>query len=187
MASCPELEKIHIISHSQGTNVITNALRELFIEARAAGRDLQKQFKIGNLVLAAPDIDFGVAIQRIANEQFFNGVERLTIYVSKNDFMLGLADWLLSSSRLGKIRSEDIPQTLKRNAAKVGRTHVIDVKVKTDSSGHDYFHTSPAVSSDLILLLRDNRDPGASNGRPLIQLDNNFWQITDKYPYVPSE
>ncbi len=183
LASCRELKKIHIISHSQGANVITTALRELFIEARAAGRDLQKEFKIGNLVLAAPDIDFGVAMQRISNERFFNGADRLTIYVSKNDFMLGLADWLLSSSRLGKIRSKDISQTLKRNAAKIGRTHIIDVKVKTDSSGHDYFHTSPAVSSDLILLLRDNRAPGAPNGRPLIQLDNNFWRITDDYPY----
>ncbi len=187
LALCPELKKIHIVSHSQGTNVITNALRELFIEARAAGRDPQKQYKIGNLVLAAPDIDFGVAIQRIANEQFFNGVGRLTIYVSKNDFTLGLADWLLSSNRLGKIRSDDISQTVKRNAAKVGRTHVIEAKLKRDSSGHSYFYTSPAVSSDLILLLRDNRDPGASNGRPLIQQDINFWQITDDYPYVPSE
>ena len=187
LALCPELEKIHIVSHSQGTNVITNALRELFIKARAAGRDPQKQFKIGNLVLAAPDIDFGVAMQRIANEQFFKGVERLTLYFSKNDFTLGLADWLLSSNRLGKIRSDDISQTLKRNAAKVGRTHVIEAKLKTDSAGHSYFYTSPAVSSDLILLLRDNRDPGASNGRPLIQLDNNFWQINDDYPHISSD
>ncbi len=138
-------------------------------------------------MLAAPDIDFGVAMQRIANERFFNGVDRLTIYVSKNDFMLGLADWLLSSNRLGKIRSGDISETLKRNAAKVGRTDVIDAKVKTDFSGHDYFYMSPAVSSDLILLLRDNRNPGKTNGRPLIKLDSRFWQITDDYPYATAD
>lgn len=187
LASCPELEKIHIITHSQGTNVITNALRELFIEAQAAGRNPRAEFKIANLVLAAPDIDFSVAIQRIANERFFTGVDRLTIYVSKNDMALGAADWLFSSHRLGEVGLEDISANLKRNAAKIRRTHVINAKVKAEFFGHSYFYTSPAVSSDLILMLRDNRDPGSINGRPLVQLDNNFWQINDDYPNVPSE
>jgi len=187
LASCPELEKIHIVSHSQGTNVITNALRELFIEARAAGQDPRRQFKIGNLVLAAPDIDFGVAVQRIANERFYTGVDRVTLYVSKDDRALESADWLFRSHRLGEVRLEDVSENLKRNAAKVRRTHVIDAKVKAEFFGHSYFYTSPAVSSDLILLLRDNRDPGSANGRPLIQLGNNFWQINDDYPDFSSD
>jgi hypothetical protein len=59
---------------------------------------------------------------------------------------------------------------------------VIDAHVRTDFLGHSYFHENPAVSSDLILLLRDNRGPGAENGRPLIRRDNNFWEIDDTYP-----
>jgi esterase/lipase superfamily enzyme len=187
LASCPELEKIHIVSHSQGTNVITNALRELFIEARAAGQDPRTKFKIANLVLAAPDIDFGVAVQRIANERFFDGVDRLTLYVSKDDRALQSADWLFSSHRLGEVRLDDVSENLRRNAGKVRRTHVIDTRVKAEFFGHSYFYTSPAVSSDLILLLRDNRDPGSANGRPLIELGNNFWQIKDGYPYISSD
>jgi hypothetical protein len=38
------------------------------------------------------------------------------------------------------------------------------------------------VSSDLILLLRDNRGPGAENGRPLIKRQESFWEIDDMYP-----
>ena len=77
----------------------------------------------------------------------------------------------------------------------VENPHSLKVKVERDGAnqvkaefvGHSYFYTSPAVSSDLILLLRDNRDPGSSNGRPLIQLGNNFWQIQDGYPYISSD
>jgi hypothetical protein len=68
------------------------------------------------------------------------------------------------------------------------RTHIIDAKVKTNFIGHNYFHASPAASSDLILLLRDNRDPGVENGRPLINLGvHYFWRLTDGYPNILPE
>lgn len=181
LASCPQLEKIHIISHSQGTNVICNAVRELIIEARAAGEDPLKLYKIGNLVLAAPDIDYDVALQRIAAERFYTGVEHVTIYVSKRDKMLGTADWLFQSERLGQLQVTEIPQTIRLRGSRIRSTDIITAEVKAESKGHYYFYTSPAVSSDLILLLRDNRKPGIENGRPLLQLDQNFWKITDKY------
>ena len=47
--------------------------------------------------------------------------------------------------------------------------------------GHSYFHDSPAVSSDLILTLRDGCDPGAQNGRPLTPIDTGFWALDDGY------
>ena len=56
--------------------------------------------------------------------------------------------------------------------------------MKTNFTRHSYFRTNPAVSSDLILMIRDNRDPGAENGRPLIEIDRglNYWKIKDGYP-----
>ncbi len=50
--------------------------------------------------------------------------------------------------------------------------------------GHAYFYRHPAVSADLILLLRDQLEPG-SPGRPLHKRGENFWQITPDYPGVP--
>ena len=61
IASFPEVEKIHLIAHSRGTDVAVAALRELTIGARAAGIDPRKRFKIHNLILAAPDLDLQVA------------------------------------------------------------------------------------------------------------------------------
>ena len=65
-AACPELKKIHIIAHSRGTHVATSALRELFIEARGGNVDPREACKIGNVVLASPDLDLDVTIQRLS-------------------------------------------------------------------------------------------------------------------------
>ena len=50
---------------------------------------------------------------------------------------------------------------------------------------HFYFYGHPAISSDLILLLRDNRGPGADNGRPLADEAGGLWRIDEDYP-VPN-
>ena len=61
------------------------------------------------------------------------------------------------------------------------RTQIIDARVSTGFVGHSYFYAHPAVSADLILLLRDNLEPG-SPGRPLRKHGANFWYITVDYP-----
>jgi hypothetical protein len=45
-----------------------------------------------------------------------------------------------------------------------------------------YFYHHPAVSSDLILLLRDNRRPGAQYGRPLAGEGGPVWRVDKDYP-----
>jgi hypothetical protein len=50
-----------------------------------------------------------------------------------------------------------------------------------DRYGHSYFRTSPTVSSDLVLMLRDDLDPGTP-GRPLEHIDVNYWRIPPGYP-----
>ncbi len=48
--------------------------------------------------------------------------------------------------------------------------------------GHSYFYGSPAVSSDLLLVLRDGRKPGAEYGRPLKRQADGFWRLERDYP-----
>ncbi len=181
LADCEELEKIHVISHSQGTKVITSALRELFIETWAGGGDPLRKYKIGNLVLAAPDIELGVALQQLATARIFEGLERMTIYVSGEDKAMWAADWLFSSDRLGQLHLVDFVDAMIENAPAIRRTYVIEAQVKADILGHAYFYLNPAVSSDLILMLRYNLDPGAENGRPMKMLHPYFWLIDDNY------
>ena len=105
LAMVPELEKIHIIAHSRGTDVASTALRELLIEARGAGNLLRETMKIGHVILASPDLDMEVVRQRFGAERFDNACEHLTIYVSSKDKAIGLAEWLFQSKqRLGQLR-----------------------------------------------------------------------------------
>jgi hypothetical protein len=53
------------------------------------------------------------------------------------------------------------------------------------STSHDYAFAHPAVVSDIFLLLRDGKAPGAANGRPLRVPAEGVWEITNDYPQAP--
>lgn len=183
VASMPEVEKLHLVGHSRGTDVITTALRELFIEARGAKENIRQKYKVDNLLLAAPDLDFSVLLQRLTAENFGPAVGRVTIYASRSDRAIGLASWLFGSRRrLGQLSPEDVSPELKKRFAIFKGLALVDAQVSSGFVGHSYFHDSPAVSSDLILTLREGRDPGAENGRPLIHVESSFWELHDGYP-----
>jgi esterase/lipase superfamily enzyme len=183
IASCPDLEKIHLIAHSRGTDVLMTALRELNLKYRGAGKQTRSELKLGNLVLAAADLDFEVTSQRITAELLPLIPERMTVYVSATDRAIGLADLLFGSKRrIGQLRWTDLTPEQRNALDAVSQMQVIDARVNTGFLGHSYFHASSAVSSDLILLLRDNCGPGAENGRPLIRRSGGFWELRDGYP-----
>lgn len=183
LASCGDLKKMHLIAHSRGTDVLMTALRELNIEYKSAGKSPGAELKLGNVVLAAADLDLRVAQQRIIAERVPLMAERMTIYSSEKDLALGAAGILFrAGDRVGQIRPEILTDQQKANLETGLQFNIIQAKVATTFLGHDYFHSNPAVSSDLILMLRDNKDPGAENGRPLTRQLANFWEIVDGYP-----
>ncbi len=183
LATIPELRRINVIAHSRGTDVAASALRELLIEERGAGRVARESFRIGHVVLASPDVDIDVSAQRFTAERFHRACESLTVYVSGKDKAIGLADWLFRSRRrLGQIRPEDLTETQKKGLGLIPTVYIVDCRVKSGFLGHSYFHSSPAVSSDLILALRYGAAPG-SPGRPLEQAFPGYWVLDDeKYP-----
>jgi esterase/lipase superfamily enzyme len=184
LASIPELEQLHFIAHSRGTDVLTSALRELYIETQASGKSFRTVYKIKNVVLAAADLDLEVVTQRVAAEYMGLGSERNTIYVSEVDKAIGFSGCLfLSFRRMGQLRPEDLSDEQRMHLERIARTQLIDARVPTGFIGHAYFYRHPAVSADLILLLRDDLEPG-SPGRPLRKRGVNFWQITPDYPNV---
>jgi len=120
LASCPDLERIHILAHSRGTDVLTTALRELVIEARAQGKDPGATFKIADVTLAAPDLDFEVFVQRIAGEKVGQGLGKVTIYVSEDDKAIGLSTWLFfGMQRVGRLSYEALDPTLRTRLGQI--------------------------------------------------------------------
>ena len=191
IASFPEVQKIHIIAHSRGTDVAVAALRELTIGTRIAGIDPKRKFKIHNFILAAPDIDVSVAEQRIAGDKILLSVDRFTIYTSPEDGAIGAANKLFRSprGRIGSFDPDHATQNIKAgmafnwsNFAIVNFPGTYDAKGrKGDRFGHGYFRNAPSVSSDIILMLRDDLDPGTP-GRPLEHVDLDFWSLPPGYP-----
>jgi esterase/lipase superfamily enzyme len=178
---CPQVEKVHIVAHSRGTEVTTAALRELLIEHKHADKTAREALKLGNVVLAAPDLDFDVVQERLGGERVGFMPERVTIYTSPSDRALGLADILtLGAIRLGQVQLKGMPPQL-RQLLNTLPINMVMATVTSDATGHSYFTGSPAVSSDIILMLRDNRQPGAEHGRPLKKHMKNFYEIHDDY------
>ncbi|MHC4385137.1 MAG: alpha/beta hydrolase [Planctomycetota bacterium] len=177
------LEKIHIIAHSRGCDVATTALRELIMVARAGGLDPQATLKIGQLVIAAPDLDADVTQQRFAAERLYDGFELSTLYVTRKDRALGTAEWLFSSPRrIGKLRPEQLTAEETERHGRIPNIDIVDARVRTDFLGHGYFLSNPATCSDVILFLRYGRAPGAENGRPLTEVIPNYYILDDNYP-----
>jgi esterase/lipase superfamily enzyme len=124
-----------------------------------------------------------VTIQRITTERFSFCVDHMTMYVTANDRAIGFSNWLLGSRRrMGQLSLADMSPEMKERLSSVSNTDIIKARVKLDFTGHDYYRSNPAVSSDLILLLRDKCAAGAANGRPMTKLAPNYWRIDDGYP-----
>ncbi len=184
LAAQPEIENIHLIAHSRGTDVVVSAFRELVIWARGAGLDPREHFKIKNFVLAAPDLDVQVVSQRIAAERLALAVDQATLYSSPDDKAIGFAELLFASPRgrvgtmvIDKLNEEEIGR-MKANASRVT---VVNFHGKSTGYGHSYFRDNPAVSSDLVLTIRYGLKPGET-GRPLKHIGLNFWRVPEGYP-----
>jgi esterase/lipase superfamily enzyme len=180
----PEVENIHLIAHSRGTDVAVSAFRELVIWARGAGISPRERFKIKNFVFAAPDLDVQVISQRIAAERLVLEVDQGTLYSSPGDQAIGIAEMLFASprGRLGTLAIGELNQEeTRRMKANAARVTVVNFEGESSGFGHDYFRTNPAVSSDLVLMIRYGFKPGEA-GRPLEHIGLNFWRVPEGYP-----
>jgi esterase/lipase superfamily enzyme len=185
LASIPEIESFHLVAHSRGTDVLSSAIRELSLVARAAGTPDPETFRDSHIVLAAPDLDMDVVSQRIIAEEIGKEVLNLTVYTSQTDKAISLAEQFFKSpTRLGRVNVQNLtPEVLALVENMEGISFVDLQDIDTKGVGHAYFHSDPAAVSDLILTVRYGREPGEENGRPLKPVTANFWQIEPGYPH----
>jgi esterase/lipase superfamily enzyme len=184
LASCPDVKRINIIAHSRGTAVAVDGLRELHMEISGHGVSTRKYLKLGTLVLAAPDIDLDVIIQKAITVRLGQVPERFVMYINPNDKALGLSSWLFGNiQRLGDIKADQFSPAELEALRKSMTVQVVQAQISiTGSFGHDYFHANPGVSSDLVLVMRFKAPPGAAYGRPLRNNQKGFWIVDDSYP-----
>ena len=180
LSAIPEIKNLHIIAHSRGTDVVTTALRELLIESRGSQSSFKEDFRIANLILAAPDIDYGVMQQRLMAEAFGTGFKRITVYTTANDKALSVSQLLMRGLRFGRLGSKNIEPGEKAILEVVGNVDFVQALGVKTLTGHDYFISNPAVSSDLLTVINYSVKPGGTL-RPLIHAGGNFWLLPDDY------
>jgi hypothetical protein len=87
---------------------------------------------------------------------------------------------------VGDVHPDDFTADEARLLEQIGAYDFVDARVKTGPLGHSYYHSNPAVSSDLILLLRYGARAGSPE-RPLKQITSSYWVLDDEdYPFVES-
>ena len=194
IAETPGLERLHLIAHSRGTDVLVTAASDLNFEAYTQGSNFSQRYKISNLVLVAPDLDIDVNAAKFfkvlsdpdvpygpaPNPRMVLGRApdfRITIYVSPDDRALATSGSLFGSvARLGRINEAMLTPEEIEQIRTFGLIDVIQVEGRTDPFGHSYLTSNPKVSSDLIAMLRYRLAPN-DPGRPLEEVDRPFWRI----------
>ncbi len=189
LGSLDEVEKVHIIAHSRGTDVASNALHQILLMNGSDPLAARAAIKLGIVVLAAPDLDSEVVRQRFLVDRMFNLPESVVVYVSRRDKAIGISSKLFSSRRrVGRLQPEDLSEQEQQTLEALNTVmQVIDADVTGYSEfGHNYYYRHPAVSSDLVLVLTGHTDPGAQHGRPLTPIAGGFWRLDNDYWARPS-
>ncbi len=173
---------IHIIAHSAGSPVAIHALRELRLKHHGHSREqLLERFRIGRLVLAAPDMDL-MGFFAAREDGFHEMAERVAFYANRTDRALSLSRWLSHQDRLGDSVGHLHAWEL-RAIQHFEHTEAIDVsraeKRYGDLLGHSYYQRDPWVSGDVGLLLIYGLSPAE---RGLVKNEQTgFWEFPEDY------
>lgn len=135
LSSTPGVGHVHILAHSMGAWLAMESLRGVAISGHP---DLDG--KLGEVMLAAPDIDFNVFAQQLARV----GPAHVTAFVSSTDRALAVSSRIAGDRpRLGGLDPNN-PQS--REALEALGVSVCDLsRLNTDFVGHNTFAESPSV------------------------------------------
>lgn len=127
-------KKLHIIAHSMGNIVLTQALLQLKEEY------FLPNIVVNQIILAAPDIDKDIFINQIMPS--INGIARITLYASNKDKALLISKKIRNDyERLGEGGE---------NIVIVDGLESIDASnVATDLIGHGYFAETQSLLNDI--------------------------------------
>jgi esterase/lipase superfamily enzyme len=195
IATTPGLERIHLLAHSRGTDLLATAMSDLVYEAYTHQTHFVRRYKIGNIVLLSPDIDVDVAVAKIFKtvsdpdlpygetpnpSMLIERVPefRLTIYVSPGDKALAASSWLFGSvARLGTLGRDTVTHKVIETWRTWGFIDMIQARHTAGGwIGHSYYTSDPRASSDLMAVLRYGLRPNEP-GRPLEEIERPFWQL----------
>ncbi|GAA5479393.1 alpha/beta hydrolase [Haloferula helveola] len=182
LAAKSSARRIHIFAYSAGTRLAARTLQEINLETRSDSAARQR-YRLGQVALVSSDMDRQLFGSFLADD-ITRACERLLVYRSGKDGILGLSGWLFSRGRLGHVpKDEAYPPHRRDYLRKLDKLDVVDVSdapFAGSYGGHFYFFQSPWVSSDLLLSFVSDLRPGS---RGLVRDDQSFaWKFPADYP-----
>jgi esterase/lipase superfamily enzyme len=156
LAETPGIGRIHILAHSMGTWLTMETLREA---ALSGSRDLHG--KLGNVMLAAPDIDLSVFKQQVARLD----PSHFSVYVSKDDRALQVSGSIQGDRRLGSL---DPGSDHDRDLIERLGVGVYDISdLSSNLIGHDNYADAPQVVRQIGARIEKVR-PGEAETQSVI-------------------
>ncbi len=156
------IRRVHIIAHSMGNRVVTEALFARYERA-------ERLPLVDQLVLAAPDVwadTFKSRLMRILP----NLATRVTLYISDKDRALITSSGL----RRGEPRAGEVAGGLLEASRGVERFDAINAStLSTDFLGHGYYASHGSMLGDIYCLLKGS----PAKGRPLLAPAGSSWQF----------
>jgi esterase/lipase superfamily enzyme len=157
----PEVRRVHVIAHSMGNRVLTEALVMLATTPPAAN-----SAQLGQIVFAAPDVDADVFTQHA--KQFAGRAERYTLYASDKDRALNLSQRFAGYPRAGQAGAGIVV---------VEGVDTIDAtELDTGLMSHSYIGNHRSILSDLYYLIQRGEVPDNRFGlQPVVARAGVYW------------
>lgn len=151
------------------------------LEYDLPAEEVQRKYKIENVVLAAPDMDLLEFINGVY-DRFYQVAKNVAVYASPKDRALVVSGKLYGNERLGHAVGK-IEDWEKDVLGRVSQLQMIDATIAEDAFGsflgHSYFHRDPWVSSDIGSYIPGRSPQERGLVRPAGEI---FWQFPPNYP-----
>ncbi|MEM6504264.1 MAG: alpha/beta hydrolase [Planctomycetota bacterium] len=182
-------DRINLVAHSSGAEVAGSILRELGLMSHAlTPAQREDRWKIGDVILIAPDISTGVARERILKEDLRGMYDEIVVYASRRDTALRWASRILyRATRIGSIRESDLNEADRFWLDQAGSITLVNIdgQPNGDPIGHSHHRFSAAALSDILLSLRSDLPP---EQRGLMRSDGEIiWRFAEDYERYVTE
>lgn len=138
VARSPAVDEVVILAHSMGGWLAVEALKQVALKQGGVPR------KIGNLILASPDLDVGVFRRQV--EAMGPKPPRITMFVSQTDRALQVSQFLArGATRLGAV--DPTREEYRAELADISGITIIDMSALRagDRINHDTYASSPEI------------------------------------------
>lgn len=178
-----DAERIHILAHSSGAEIVGSVIRELGLLSRGqTPEQRQDTYRLGTIAMVSPDVSADVARERLLQEDIAGLYRRLVVYTSRKDRALQYSSNILyRATRIGALRESELIDSDRRWLNLASLVTIIDADSYDYDSllRHSHHRYSPAVASDIVLSLRDDLTPAQ---RGLVRKEGNIlWRFPDDY------